>query len=96
MKAHRFISLLIYVSQLPQASTLIAVEKNTDLEIVHLANPASVYCGEQGGTLEIKSDRHAAQYGLCHLPDGSVCEEWAFFRDNICINPEENGAPSSH
>jgi len=44
-----------------------------------LANPASVYCEKQGGTLEIKSDEKG-QYGMCHLPDGTDCEEWAFYR----------------
>jgi len=38
-----------------------------------IANPASVYCEEQGGTLDLES-------GMCSFPDGSQCEEWAFFR----------------
>lgn len=44
-----------------------------------LANPASVYCKENGGTLEIVTQEDGSQYGLCHL-DGYSCEEWAFFR----------------
>lgn len=46
---------------------------------VGLANPASQYCIEQGGRLEIK-DEHSGQVGYCHLPDGSIVEEWALFR----------------
>jgi putative hemolysin len=46
-----------------------------------LANPASVYCGEQGGTLEIREDDDGGQYGVCIFADGSECEEWAFFRE---------------
>ena len=38
-----------------------------------IANPASVYCEEQGGTLDLES-------GMCTFPDGSQCEEWAFYR----------------
>ncbi|WP_163311789.1 DUF333 domain-containing protein, partial [Enterobacter cloacae] len=25
--------------------------------------------------------------GMCHLPDGRICEEWALFRDNRCVPP---------
>ena len=51
-----------------------------------LANPASVYCEEQGGTLRMEEDE-AGQYGVCVLPDGIECEEWAYYR-NEC--PEED------
>jgi putative hemolysin len=42
-------------------------------------NPASAYCIEQGGTLEIR-DEEGGQVGYCHLPDGRVVEEWELFR----------------
>lgn len=45
-----------------------------------LANPASVYCEEQGGTLEIRTDADGNEHGVCVFEDGSECEEWAFFR----------------
>jgi putative hemolysin len=45
-----------------------------------LANPASVYCEEQGGKLDIRTDSQGGQYGVCIFDDGSECEEWAFFR----------------
>ena len=44
-----------------------------------LPNPASVFCIEQGGTLEVR-EGDAGQYGVCIFGDGSECEEWAFFR----------------
>ncbi|MBG0771203.1 MAG: DUF333 domain-containing protein [Anaerolineaceae bacterium] len=44
-----------------------------------LANPASVYCEEQGGTLDIR-DEDGGQVGYCIFADGSECEEWAFYR----------------
>jgi putative hemolysin len=44
-----------------------------------LANPASVYCEQQGGRVEIV-DGPDGQHGICMLPDGKVCDEWAFFR----------------
>jgi len=49
-----------------------------------LANPASVNCVNQGGTLEVSQDASGGAVGYCHLKDGRVCEEWAFFRDGSC------------
>ena len=45
-----------------------------------VANPASVYCIDQGGKSEIKTDEQGGQYGVCVFADGSQCEEWAFYR----------------
>ena len=44
---------------------------------VGLANPASVYCTELGYNLVFSDDGSTAN---CVYPDGSQCEEWAFFR----------------
>ncbi len=46
---------------------------------VGLANPASVYCEENGGDLVIKTFE-SGQRGFCLFPDDSQCEEWDFFR----------------
>lgn len=46
---------------------------------IGMPNPASVYCQEQGGRLEIRSGA-GGQSGYCHLPDGRVVEEWEFYR----------------
>lgn len=51
-----------------------------------MANPASVYCGDVGGTLDIKTDTTGGQYGMCNFPNGTSCEEWALFRGEGC-NP---------
>jgi len=48
---------------------------------VGMANPASVYCAEQGGTLEIRN-APGGQTGYCDLPDGRVIEEWELFRQH--------------
>ena len=53
-----------------------------------LPNPASKYCVDQGYQLEIRSDESGNQYGVCIFPDGSECEEWAFFRGE-CTYQEE-------
>ena len=46
---------------------------------IGMPNPASVYCTDEGGKLDIR-DEAAGQVGYCVFPDGSECEEWAFFR----------------
>ena len=54
-----------------------------------LANPASVYCEEQGGTVEIV-DEPDGQVGYCNLPDGTRVEEWEYFRSQ---DPTATSAP---
>ncbi len=45
-----------------------------------LPNPASVFCEQQGYTLEIRTATDGSQSGVCVFPDGSECDEWAYFR----------------
>lgn len=49
-----------------------------------IANPASVYCEEQGGRSQIRTRSDGSQYGTCHFLDGRACEEWEFFRTKKC------------
>jgi putative hemolysin len=44
-----------------------------------MANPASVNCTKNGGKLSI-IDQPEGQVGMCTFLDGTVCEEWAYFR----------------
>ncbi len=44
-----------------------------------MANPASVYCQDQGYTLEMRTDASGTA-GFCIFPDGTECEEWAYYR----------------
>jgi putative hemolysin len=62
--------------------------------IIGMANPASVYCEEHGGTLDIR-DSDAGQYGMCSFPDGSECEEWAFFRGECGVVPDDEASPET-
>ncbi len=52
----------------------------TDANSVSIANPAAVYCEKQGYQLKIRTDTEGNMYGVCIFPDGSECDEWAFFR----------------
>jgi putative hemolysin len=44
-----------------------------------LPNPASKFCEDQGYQLEIREQADGS-VGYCIFPDGSECEEWAFYR----------------
>lgn len=45
-----------------------------------IPNPASVYCIENGGQLDLRTDASGGVAGFCVFPDGSECEEWAFMK----------------
>ena len=45
-----------------------------------LPNPASAYCLEQGYKHEIRTAADGSQSGVCIFPDGSECDEWAYYR----------------
>jgi len=47
----------------------------------NMPNPASVYCEDNSGQLEIRKDADGGEYGVCKFSDGSECDEWAFFRN---------------
>ena len=51
-----------------------------DVSPANMPNPASVYCTQQGNKLEIVTAADGSQSGRCVFPDGSSCEEWAYFR----------------
>ncbi len=46
----------------------------------NMPNPASVYCEQNGGKLELRQDALGGVSGMCNFPDGSECDEWAYFR----------------
>jgi putative hemolysin len=58
-----------------------------------LPNPASVYCEENGGTLELRTDASGAVTGICVFGDGSQCEEWAYFREECRPGAASDGEP---
>ena len=40
-----------------------------------IANPAAVFCEDQGGTV-------SGPEPMCELPDGTVVDAWEYFRSN--------------
>jgi len=59
---------------------------------VNMPNPASVYCTQNGNTLEIRTADDGSQNGICVFPDGSTCDEWAYFRGD-CGPAASGGDP---
>jgi len=59
-------------------------EKNDDN--TQIANPASVFCIENGGGYEIITSSDGSQSGVCTLSDGvTKCDEWAYFRGECSL-----------
>ncbi len=48
------------------------------VRVRRMPNPASVFCEEQGGQLEFRTE-NGGDVGYCLFLDGSECEEWNFF-----------------
>ena len=65
-------------------------DKTKEENDVGLANPASVYCLEQDGTLEVREDEAGNQYGVCIFSDGSECEEWTYYNGECKPGEEFN------
>ncbi len=74
-------------TEAPTAAPTEASSDDTTFESpLDVANPASVYCVEQGYELEIREEE-GGQVGYCVFPNGAECEEWAFYRGE-CTVPE--------
>jgi putative hemolysin len=50
-----------------------------------MANPASVNCTKQGGTLSMETRGDEGQYGVCYFEDNRQCEEWALLRGDCPV-----------
>jgi uncharacterized protein len=45
-------------------------------------NPASAFCEDQGGRVEIETDAAGNQAGFCVLPSGERVDEWEYYREH--------------
>ena len=59
----------------------------------NMPNPASLYCEQNGNTLEIRTAADGSQSGICVFPDGSTCDEWAYFRAECAPAAQKSPAP---
>jgi uncharacterized protein len=65
----------------PQTQLVVA-PVSTELPQASIPNPASVYCGQQGYKSEIRTAADGSQSGVCIFPDGSECDEWAYYPES--------------
>lgn len=83
-KMKRLISLFVVLLILAACTTTQAqptpVPVSTETPQANLPNPASVFCEQQGYKVEIRTAADGSQAGICIFPDGSECDEWAYFR----------------
>ena len=66
----------------------------TDIPQAGMPNPASVYCKEQGNKHEIRMAADGSQNGICVFPDGSECDEWAYFRGECGSSAQTSPTPA--
>jgi putative hemolysin len=66
----------------------------TDMPQVNMPNPASVYCMQNGNKLEIRTAADGSQSGVCVFPDGSICDEWAYFRGECGLALQKSPTPA--
>ncbi|MCX6985944.1 MAG: DUF333 domain-containing protein, partial [Lentisphaerae bacterium] len=66
----------------------------TDMPQANMPNPASVYCEQNGNKLEITTAADGSQFGVCVFPDGSTCEEWAYFRGECGPATQKSPTPA--
>ncbi len=58
---------------------------------IGLANPAAVYCVEQGGRHETRTTA-TGEAGVCVLPDGREVDAWEYFREQHTEAPLQGGS----
>jgi len=71
--------LILTACTAPQTQPTVAPISTESSQAI-MPNPASVYCKQQGNKLEIRTAADGNQTGYCIFPDGSECDEWAYFR----------------
>jgi putative hemolysin len=79
-KMARKLIFLLFLSLFVLAAASCSSQKASPTPEAGLPNPASVYCEEHGGKLEIRTAADGGQTGICVFSDGSECDEWPFFR----------------
>lgn len=70
------------------ACTVQPTREVADTLQANIPNPASVYCTQNGNKLEIRTADDGSQNGVCIFPDGSTCDEWAYFKGE-CGQPTQ-------
>lgn len=67
----------------------------TDESQVNMPNPAAAYCEQNGYEYEIRTADDGSQSGVCVFPDGSTCDEWAYFRGECSPGAQASSTPAN-
>jgi putative hemolysin len=59
-----------------------------------MPNPAAAYCEQNGYEYEIRTADDGSQSGVCVFPDGSTCDEWAYFRGECSPGAQASSTPA--
>jgi putative hemolysin len=90
-----FVIVLIALTACTTPQTQAATEPAaTDMPQAGMPNPASVYCEQNGNKLEIRTAADGSQNGVCVFPDGSTCDEWAYYRGECGPAEQKSPAPA--
>lgn len=91
LKTNKKIILSIILLLIISVFTFAYLNKENTIEKVTIANPASVFCVENGGTLSnINTDQ--GTFENCTFPENKTCESWALFRGECLVNGVNNFA----
>jgi putative hemolysin len=77
MKYTLWVSIIVVILVIVGAYVLLQAPLN---QKATLANPASVFCINNGGRSEITTAADGSQGGMCVFANGTSCDEWAFYR----------------
>ncbi len=96
----RFVTFIIILTALTACTAVpqtpaVPEPAATDMPQAGLPNPASVYCRQGGNKLEIRTAADGSQSGICVFPDGSICDEWAYFRGECGPGANASGGAKS-
>ena len=83
----------IFILSILISAILITSCTNETKQNTQIGNPASKFCEENGGTLNIVTASDGSQTGSCTLKDGRICEEWAYFRRECGKKDCSSGCP---
>lgn len=84
----RKIFLTLFIVTLVLSLAACTPRKVTATPKAGLPNPASAYCEEHGGKVDIRTDTSGGQAGVCVFPNGSECDEWVYYRNECAPTTE--------
>jgi len=88
------IMIMIFLSacKVPQDKMLEKTE--TGGSQVNMPNPAAAFCEQNNYKYEIRTADDGSQSGICIFPDGSTCDDWAYYRGECGNEFQTSSTPS--